>query len=293
MPSPTLLRVAPFVFVLIWSSGWIVAKYAAPYADPLTFLSVRYVCAALVVGAFALAVGAPMPRGRREAGHLLLSGVLIHGVYLGGVWWAISRGVPAGVSALIAALQPLLAAVLAAPLTGERISPVRWLGVALGFGGILLVLQPKLAGVEPGALGPLVAALGVNVLAMVGVTLGTFHQKRRLPDVNLRTLATWQYLGALAFTLPLALLTEPLRFEVRLETALALAWSVLVLSVVAIGLMLMMIRHGSVARLSALIYLVPPTAAVQAYLMFGEALEPVQLAGMAVVVAGVYLATRR
>jgi drug/metabolite transporter (DMT)-like permease len=287
-----VLRVAPFLFVLIWSSGWIVAKYAAPHADPLTFLSLRYALAAALIGGFALIVAAPRPRNSAEAGHMLLSGVLIHALYLGGVWWAIAHGVPAGISALLAAIQPLLAAALSRWLTGEAISPKRWFGVALGSVGLAVVLEPKLAAIDITRLDGLALPLLVNAFAMVAVTLGTFHQKSMLQNVDLRMLAAWQFIGALIVTLPLALAVEPMRIDPAPETLLALAWSVLVLSMVAIGLMLLMIRHGSVARLSALIYLVPPTAAVQAYLMFGETLTILQIVGMGIVAVGVYLATR-
>jgi len=293
MPIDLFLRVAPLVFVFIWSTGWIVAKYAAPHADPFTFLSARYALAAGLILAFAVLVSAPRPSDAREAGRMMLSGVLIHGIYLGGVWWAIAQGVPAGISALIAALQPILAAVLAQPLTGERISRLRWAGVVIGLAGIVVVLWPKLSVIDPARLDGLAVPLIVNAVAMISVTLGTFHQKRTLPDPDLRTLAAWQFLGALAFTLPLALLFEQRRLDPVPETLYALAWSVVVMSIVAIALLLTMIRHGSVARVSAMIYLVPPTAAVQAYLMFGETLTAIQIAGMAVVAVGVYLATRK
>jgi len=292
MTPALILRLAPAIFVFIWSTGWIVAKYAAPHADPLTFLSVRYATAGLLVGAFALAAGARQPSSKREAVNMLVSGALMHAVYLGGVWWPISQGLPAGISALIAALQPLLTALLARPFSGETISLRRWVGVGLGFVGILIVLQPKFAATDVEQLSGLVVPLAVNVVAMVSVTFGTFHQKRFLGSPDLRTLAAWQYLGAFLVTLPVAFVLEPMRFDLVPETFYALAWAVLVLSIGAIALLLMMIRHGSVARTSALIYLIPPTAALQAYVMFGETLVLLQLLGMAVVAAGVYLATR-
>lgn len=292
MTPALLLRLAPAIFVFIWSTGWIVAKYAAPHADPLTFLSVRYLCAAILVGIFAAVGRARPPQDRREALHMLLSGVLLHAIYLGGVWWAVARGVPAGISALIAAVQPLLAALLSKPFLGDSLSPRRWAGVALGFIGIVVVLWPKFATIDFGNFDTLAVPLLVNIVAMVAVTLGTFHQKRALGAPDLRTLAFWQYIGAFLATMPAAFLTEPLRFDLVAETYYALAWSVLVISIGAIALLLMMIRHGSVARTSALIYLIPPTAALQAYVMFGETLLPLQLAGMAIVAGGVYLATR-
>lgn len=278
----------PVVFVLIWSTGWIVAKVVAPHADPLAFLSVRYLAAIAVLAPLAFALKAPWPATPRQWRDAMLNGVLLHGVYLGGVWWAISHGVPAGVSALIAALQPLFTALAAGPLVGERLDGRRWTGVALGFLGVAAVVAPKLA--DAGALGALWLPIGVNVVAMVAVTAATLHQKRALGGLDLRTLVPVQYLGALIVTLPAILLFGEFRFEVTTETLLALGWSVVVLSIGAIMLMLVMIERGEVSRVAALIYLVPPIAAVQAYLLFGETLNVVQLAGIALAAVGVVLA---
>lgn len=289
----TLGRLAiPIVFVLIWSTGWIVAKIAAPHAGPLTFLAVRYVGAIVLLAPLAVLLGARWPSSARDWRHALLSGVLLHGVYLGGVWWAIAHGVPAGVSALIAALQPLFTALAAGPLVGERLDARRWLGVALGFVGVATVVAPKLVGAEAGALGSLWGPIAINVLAMTAVTAATLHQKRALVGMDLRTLAPVQYLGALAVTLPLAFGLEDLRFDPTPETLLALAWSVLVLSIAAIMLMLVMISRGEVSRVAALIYLVPPVAALQAYALFDEKLSAVQMIGMALAAVGVLLANR-
>jgi drug/metabolite transporter (DMT)-like permease len=286
------IALAPVIFVLIWSTGWIVAKYAVPYADPLTFLAVRYACAVVVVGGFALLARAEWPKTRANMAHAMVSGVLLHAIYLGGVWWAISHGVPAGISALIAAVQPLLTAALAGPIGGERLRPIQMIGIFTGFFGVMGVLAPKILGVDWSMLKTLGPALTINLLAMLSVTLGTFYQKRFVASGDLRTITTLQYVGALAVGLPLAVALEPMRFSMQLETWLALAWSVIVLSIGAIGLMLVMIRRGAVSKVAALIYLIPPTAALQAYLMFGETLTLPQIAFMVLVAIGVYLATR-
>lgn len=288
----SLITLAPAVFVLIWSTGWIVAKYAAPFADPLTFLAVRYAVAALVVGALVVVLRAEWPKTRAAAWHAMASGVLLHTIYLGGVWWAIAKGLPAGVSALIAAVQPLLTAALAARLAGEKLRPVHLLGILIGFLGVLGVIAPKLGNVSVGGLSGLELAIAVNVAAMISVTLGTFYQKKYVASGDLRSITALQYVGAFATTLPLALLLEPLRFEFRLETWAALAWSVIVLSIGAIGLMLMMIRRGAVSKVAALIYLIPPTAALQAFAMFGETLSLIQIGCMGIAALGVYLASR-
>ncbi|MBN8533721.1 MAG: DMT family transporter [Rhizobiales bacterium] len=288
----SLVAVAPALFVLIWSTGWIVAKYAAPFADPLTFLAVRFACAFALMALIALVVRAEWPKSRAGYGHAMTSGVLLHAIYLGGVWWAVAQGLPAGISALIAAIQPLMTAGLAARLAGERIRPVQALGIAIGFFGVLGVIGPKLVGLSAAALGGLGWPVFVNILAMVAVTLGTFYQKRFVASGDLTVVSTLQYAGAFLCILPLALLFEPLRFDNRWETWAALAWSVIPLSIGAIGLMLMMIRRGAVSRVAALIYLIPPTAAIEAYVMFGETLSPVQIAFMVLTAFGVYLATR-
>ena len=285
-----LVRAAPLTFALLWSSGFIVAKYAAPDADPFTFLTVRFGSAILILLLLALASGASWPRSAREAGHSMMAGVLLHGGYVGGVWWAVAHGLPAGIAGLITAGQPLLTALLAAPLLGERVTRLQWCGIVAGFIGIVLVLAPRLAGV---ALGAIALPMLANAGATVSVTLGTFYQKRFVPATDLRTGTCLQYVGALAVVLPLALATETLRLDPTVTLLASLAWSVLVMSIAAIVLLLMMIRHGELSRVAALIYLVPPLTVVEAYILFGERLDAIQIAGVAVTVAGVWLATRR
>lgn len=290
--SSLLLTLAPGLFVLIWSTGWISARFAAPYADPLTFLSVRYASAGALLALLCVASGAVWPRGKAAA-HAATSGVLLHAIYLGGVWWAISKGLPAGISGLIAAVQPILTAFLAPRLASEAIPARHWAGIILGFAGIIMVLGPKLLQLSGAALTDQLLPLGLNVIAMVSVTLGTFYQKRFLPSGDLRAVTTLQYVGALAVTLPVAWLIEPMRIDWNLTTVLNLAWAVLALSIGAIGLLLMLIRQGAVSRAAALIYLVPPTVAVEAFLLFGETLNGLQMAGMAITAIGVALAVRR
>lgn len=288
-----LIRLTPLVFVLLWSSGFIVAKYAVPSADPLTFLTLRYVFAIAVLALMAFAASAPWPRGGTAITHSMMAGVLIHGGYLGGVWWAVAHGLPAGISGLITALQPLMTAVLAYHLIGERITPRQWGGVALGLLGILLVLAPKLTAVNPGRLGDVAIPIAVNVAGTLSVTLGTFYQKRLIPTADLRSSTALQFVGALIVTLPVALATEDLRFEVNLATVLTLAWSVLMLSVAAVSLLMLMIRRGEVARTAALIYLMAPLTAIEAFILLDETLSPVQIAGIVTTAAGVWLATHR
>lgn len=291
--SPLFLRFVPAIFTFLWSSGWIVAGYSALYADALTFLVVRYACAALVITALALALGAPWPRGRRAILDCVVTGVLIHAGYLGGVWWAVRHGLPTGISGLIAGLQPILTALFAPMLVGEKITPVRWLGILAGFVGIALVLQPKLAGVETAALWGVLVPVIVNVAGMFAATFGSFYQKARIVTADLRTVTAVQYVTAFVATLPFAWALEPMRIEWNLTMALVLAWSVLALSLGGVGLYLLMIRRGEISRVSTFLYLVPALVAVQAWVLFGEALTPLQLLGMAVTILGVVLASRK
>jgi drug/metabolite transporter (DMT)-like permease len=287
------LLATPAIFVFFWSTGWISAKFAASHADPLWFLTIRFACAAIVIALYALAMRAPWPSGRRAWLHALISGALLHGIYLGGVWWAVKHGLSAGISGLLAALQPLLTALLAPYLLKETITARQWTGVAIGLFGVLLVLSPKL-GVALGGTGEAAwMALGINIIGMFAVTVGSFYQKRFVSGADLRTVTSVQYLGAIAIVLPFALATEALHFDHSLTLYGVLAWSVLVLSVFTIAIMLMMINRGEVTRVSVLIYLVPSTVAVQAWLLFGETLNAIQITGMVLTAAGVYMATRK
>jgi drug/metabolite transporter (DMT)-like permease len=296
MPSALLatafIRATPLTFALLWSSGFIVAKYAAADADPFTFLAARFASAMLILAAIAFATRAPWPATAREAGHCMMAGVLLHGLYLAGVWWAIAQGLPAGIAGLFSAMQPLLTALLAAPLLGDRVTTWQWGGIVTGFIGILLVLAPRLVVVEVAALGTVALPMLVNLVAIVAVTLGTFYQKRFLAGADLRSGTCLQFVGALAVVVPLTLI-GPTRFDPTPSLILSLAFSVLVLSIAAIALLLVMIRRGEVARVAALIYLVPPLTAILAFALLGESLSAVQIAGMAVTAVGVWLATRR
>lgn len=292
MPS-FFLRVMPLVFTFLWSTGWVVAGYSARYADALTFLVVRFASAAALLVAIALATGAPWPRGRRAVIDIAVTGVLLHGIYLAGVWWAVRHGLPAGISGLIAGLQPILTALSAPVLVGERISGIRWLGIACGFLGIALVLEPQLAGVAPAALWGVLAPMLINVGGMVSVTFGSFYQKARVVSGDLRTVTAIQYVAAALVVLPFAFAFEPMRIDWNLTMLLVLAWSVVVLSIGSIWLYLFMIRRGEVSRIATFLYLVPALVAVEAWLLFGETLSALQIAGMAVTVLGVALASRK
>ena len=280
------------LFVLLWSTGWVVARASAGHADPLTFLCLRFVLAGCVVGAIAFFAKATWPKGR-IALHAMISGIFTHAIYLGGVWWAIGHGLPSVVSGLMAAIQPIATALFAPALLGERINIKQWCGIFLGFAGVTLVLEPKLFHVSLDQLEANLALLGINAIGMIGVTIGSFYQKRFIPSGDLRSVSVLQYIGALAFLLPLAYMLEPMHIEWTGTLVIVMAWSVLAISLGAIGLWLFLIREGEVSRAAALIYLIPPTVAVEAYLLFDERLDPIQAVGMVLTVLGVALTTLR
>lgn len=286
MTTHTQLRLAPYLFVLIWSTSWIVVRAISPYADPLTFLVLRFQFAALAGVLIAYAATAPQPATLKQLGHMLFSGVLMHAIYVGGMWWSVAHGLPLAVSAVIAATQPLLSAIIG-QITGERSTERQWLGIIVGFAGVLMVILPQFGGDEV-SLWPLL----LTCLAILSVTLGTFHQKYFIPHSDLRTLASYQYIGALLVMFPLAWMLEPMYFELQFVTTISLVWSVLGLSIGAVLLYLFMTRHHAVTRVASLIYLIPPIVAVEAYLLFGESLSMLQFIGMALAAFGVYLATR-
>jgi len=290
MPASNALlaRAAPPLFVFLWATGFVAARLVVPHADPLTVLVLRYVLAAAILSVIVFAANAPWPKGRRGWMDAMIAGVLIHGGYLGAVFWAIKHGVPAGISALIAGLQPLVTGMLVGWLLGERVSARRWAGIAIGFLGTALVVAPKLGG----ATGFPPLAILVNFLGTVSITLGTIWQKRTAAAADLRTNAVAQFVGAALATLPLALVLENGRLDPVPELFIGLSWSVVALSIGAIGLLLVLIRRGAVAGVAALLYLVPPVSALMAYFLFGEALSPLQIAGMLTAAAGVAIASR-
>lgn len=281
-------RLAPVVFILLWSSGWVAAKFGTMVSGPLTFLVIRFAVATVVFAGICVFSGARRPSSRSELGRLLVSGVLLHGGYLGPVWWAIGQGVPAGLSGIIAGLQPLLTGLAAPYILDERLSRMQKTGLVLGFLGVALAVLPKL--MHQGSAGISWFPVLINILGMVSVTSGTIYQKRYLQGIDIRWAATLQYLVALIVILPFAFVLEPFHVELGVQFFAVLVWSVLGTSVAAILLLLYLLNKGQVSRVASLVYLVPPLAAVQAWIFLGEALTPLVIAGTAIVVAGVYLA---
>jgi drug/metabolite transporter (DMT)-like permease len=284
---------APAIFVLLWSTGWISARYIVGTVEPLTFLVWRFALSALVLILLLRIAGVAWPSSRRELGHMLVAGVMIQAMYLGSVWWAVAHGVPAGLSGLIAALQPIFTALLAPSLAGERISGRQWGGIALCVAGIALVLSPKLIGLAPGTFDQSALPIAINIVGMLALSLGSFYQKRFIPTANLLTSTAFQNVGGCLAILPVAAATETLTMRWTPVTSAVMAWSIVGLSIGATTLFFWMMRRGAVTRATSLIYLVPPTVAVQAYLLFGEQMTPIQIAGLIITVVGVAQTQKR
>lgn len=280
------MAAAPILFVLLWSTGFIGARYGLPYIEPLTFLAVRMVFVVAAMTAIALIGRARWPRSA-EVGHSLMAGSMVHGLYLGGVFTAISQGVPAGISALIPGLQPILTSTVANRFMGEKVSPLQWAGLALGLVGVVMVLHDRRLVAEGSVLGWI-----ASLVSLIGITFGALYQKRFCGGIDWRTGNTVQYIGAgVLFGL------GSFAFETRViywtgELIFALAWLVFVLSIAAIALMYWLIRRSAATGFASLFYLVPGVTALFAYALFDEKLDAISVSGMVVCAVGVVLANR-
>ena len=286
MTAPAGLgTVAPVLFVLLWASGFVVARWAAAESTPLVFLALRFALTLLVLWPLIVLARAPWPDARTLR-HLVVAGLLIHAAYLSGVWVAVWLGMSAGVSALIVNLQPVLTAAWMMR-GGERLRAGQWLGLVLGFGGVALVVAHK---VDVEGLSP--AAIALCAGSLLAITAGTLYQRRFAPGFDLRTGTFVQYAASLAVIAPFAWALEGALPEPGARLAAALAWSVLALSIGGVFLMYVLIRRGSATRVASLFYLVPPVTAVQAWLLFGEPFGMLAAAGMALTAIGVALVVR-
>lgn len=287
---PSWIAIAPAVFVVLWATGFVVAGLSAGHVDPLTFLAIRFPIAGLIFVAIALGQRAVWPT-TKLAIHAGAAGALLHAGYLGPVYWAVAHGMPAGVSALIVGLQPLITTILASLMVGEKITSRHWLGLAVGILGVGLVVSPKLTLDTLGGITPLTTA--ICILGAFSVSLGTVYQKKFATGLDLASGGAWQYAGATLVVLIGATAIEDFGFDGSLSAWVALGWSVIVLSLGAITLLMVLIRHGEVSRVSSLIYLVPGVAAFSTFLVFGETLVPLQILGMAVCAGAVFIVTRK
>ena len=288
----------PAIFVLIWSTGFIVAKFGLPYAPPLTFLVLRYTFSIACFLVWIHFSQARWPRGRAQWRHLALTGVLMHAGYLGGVWVAVKSGMGSGLAALVVGLQPVITALWLSwagsssrPGTGEtppvQVTLGQWAGLVLGLGGLLLVVARKFgSGSEVTAL-----TLGCTVFALLSITVGTLYQKRFVQPTDVRTANAVQLAAALLVTLPFSLLeTEAIAWNG--EFIGAMAWSVLALTLGGSSLLYLLIQRGAATAVTSLLYLVPPTTAVMAWLLFGEAITVATVVGTVLTAVGVSLVVR-
>ncbi|CAN5407725.1 DMT family transporter [soil metagenome] len=285
-PRPAWLFAAPALFIFIWSTGYIAAKYVVQVADPLTFLCVRYAGSIVLMVALAAWARATWP-SRADAWRIALAGILMQALYLGGVWTAVRHGMSAGVAALIVNLQPVLTAA-AGPLIGERVSARQWGGLGLGVIGVALVVSNKVADASM----PL-HTVGLTLLSLFAITSGLLYQKRHVPAFDLRAGQAIQFTASLVVTLPFAWLLEDHRFDINATSLLTLAWSVFVLTGIGISLLFLMMRHGDATRVTSYMYLAPAVTALMAWPLFGETFGVVALIGMVITIAGVALVVTR
>ena len=284
------MTATPLLFVLIWSTGFVVAKFGLPYAPPLTFLVLRFTGVLMLLVPIVLVLRAPWPHGKVR--HIAVAGILLQAGYLGGVWCAIKLGMPAGLSALIVGMQPVLTAA-AAPLIGETVRGRQWIGLLFGLGGVALVVANKVS-----VVGLSWQSIGLCLFALLAITVGTLYQKRYCAHFDLRTGTIIQFAASMVVTLPFAIAFE--QFSPALETVQwtssligALLGSILALSIGAIFLLFVLIRKSAATRVASLMYLTPPTTAVMAWAMFGEAFSITGLVGMVLAVIGVAFVVRK
>ena len=287
----------PWIFVLIWSTGFVVARMAMPHSPPFSFLVWRFGLSTLCFLAWIAFARAAWPTGRAQWGHLAITGVLMQAGYLGGVWSAVHVGIGAGTVALLVGLQPVLTALWvtstatsrgdAAPsAASSAVSSHQWIGLLLGFVGLALVVWPKLGTGEVTTIN-----LALAAVALISITVGTLYQKRYVAHCDVRTASTVQMLAALVVCLPLALL-EPETMDWHVNLVAALAWSVLALTLGGSSLLYLLIQRGEATAVTSLFYLVPPCTALMAWALFGESFTPVMMLGMAITVVAVAIVVR-
>src|ERR1700704_4884139 len=279
-------RTAPAIFVVLWSTGFVATKYVLNSAEPLTYLSIRLAC---VVGLMAIIAVVARPKwpDRAGIGHSIVAGLLVHGFYLGGTAVAIAHSIPAGLSALIPGLQPILTSTIANRWLGERVTPLQWTGLLLGLAGVVLILHDR----------PMSGEAGWGWLAsgmsLVSITLGTLYQRRYCGSIDWRAGNLVQYIAVTVFFVAGAALFESNVVHWTREFVLSLAWLVVGLSIGSIGLLYWLIRRSAATAVASLFYLVPAVTTVMAYVLFGERLDGVAIAGMVACAAAVFLVNRR
>jgi drug/metabolite transporter (DMT)-like permease len=282
----TLERFAPALFVLLWSTGFVGAKYGLPYADPFIFLSVRILIAAILLFALARILKMPVGIGRQAVARSGLIGFFLHACYLGGVFYSIAQGLPAGVAAVVTSLQPVLVSVFAVKVLGEQLRRTQIAGLLTGLVGVVLVLGPSIDAQIPK---PAIIAI---LIALMGSTTATLLQKKLGADIPLISGTAYQYLFSGCVLGLIALATQETSITWNLRFTLAFVWLILILSVGAILLLLWLLNTGSAAKVSSLFYLVPPATAIEAFFLFGEKVNTQGFLGIGITALGVWLVMR-
>lgn len=286
-----LIRMAPVIFVFLWATGFPAARFGTTDAEPFTFLGVRFGCALILLALFIFIFLRPRNVDWRQFFHSMVVGVLMHGLYLGGVFYAVSKGMPAGISALIVALQPFFTAFIAWVLLGERLSLLRAAFFGTALFGVFMVLFPSFD-VFKAIPGVTFETFCAGLIAVVGISVGSVYQKRCVPNFNLWIGASAQFLGAGILMLVLSLLTETQRIVWTLNTVLSLSWLVLVLSIGAVALLMYLIKKGDSSSVASLFFLVPVVAFAMTWVLFGESMTLVQIFGGLIVVVSVGIASK-
>lgn len=287
--SDRLTDLVPFVFVFLWSTGFIAAKYALPFVEPFFLLFIRAAFTIIVFFLICLAFGAK-PMTLRQSGHQMVTGFLVHGTYLGGVFASIKLGMPAGITSMVVGVQPVLTALLGWGVLGSRLRPIQWLGLALGLSGVTAVL---LTTRQQEAINLNWPAMLAALSALLGISIGTIYQKRFGQGGNLLAGSLYQYISMFILMAVLAWTFETRTVDWTLQLIMALAWLVLALSVTAILLLMYMIREGETAKVASYFYLVPPVTAIEAWILFGETLSLPSVVAILVTVIGVYLVIKK
>ncbi|MFY7824196.1 MAG: DMT family transporter [Candidatus Planktophila sp.] len=282
----TLERFAPALFVLLWSTGFVGAKYGLPYADPFIFLSVRILIAAILLFALARILKMPVGIGRQAVARSGLIGFFLHACYLGGVFYSIAQGLPAGVAAVVTSLQPVLVSVFAVKVLGEQLRRTQIVGLLTGLVGVVLVLGPSIDAQIPT---PAIIAI---LIALMGSTTATLLQKKLGADIPLISGTAYQYLFSGCVLGLIASATQETSITWNLRFTLAFVWLIVILSVGAILLLLWLLNTGSAAKVSSLFYLVPPATAIEAFFLFGEKVNTQGFLGIGITALGVWLVMR-
>lgn len=286
MPPGRIATIAPAIFVVLWSTGFVFAREGVQYADPATLLAMRFALAAALLAAIAVATQAPWPN-RRDTLHAIVAGLLLQAVYAGGVFAAVDHRLAAGITALVVGIQPALSAFLAQPLLKERVTRLQWCGIALGFAGVALVVERKVTFDDGTTTGLLFA-----VMALLAITIGTIYQRRYSRGTDLRTGAAWQFGVSAAAMAVAAVAFEPMHVEWTWQLGSSLAYMAVILSAGTVTGYLWLIRRLEVARVTSYFYLVPPIASLLAWPWFGETVTIGMAVGMAIAAAGVFLVQR-